>query len=610
MLITRIWAKQPGEYFFLATKSRQKGWEEYAFKRSEFKEVDEFVKENMDKDIYACPHGFSRAERKKEYAVAPRLLWADLDEIDPKRVAIKPSMAWETSPGRFAGLWVTDKPITEDFNRRLTYALGADKGGWDFTQVLRLIAGCINYKYTNMPKVKLLWADGESVTLRELDQMLPADPKIEIKGDASEVYRLYEKSMPPWLRRELIKGKPTIGKRSEMLWKLGNTLLELGVSRDEAFLLIKASPWNKFAGRNNEDEQLTRELDKALSEHVSASKPREDKKEQIFLAKSMEEVEEENIDWLWYPYLARGELSILEGDPGLGKSYVAQMVASGFVDGKRLPSVKRLPVVQGRVAYFDIENSPGTVTKKRLTGNGCVNMKDYYQDDQPFSIDDEEALTNVYKAIERVKPVLVVFDTINTYIGSADTYKASETQQALGHFKEIAKRFSCSVLVLRHLTKSTKERALYRGQGSISFTGLARSVMTVGTSPDDDEVKVIAVTKLNIGKIPQALTYSIRGLPDTAKDKDRSVFEWGDFVDLTSDEILAAPRTENKEEKEEAVEFLKDVLGDGPVHISKVETMAEARSISKAALKKAVRQLHVEAVQNGSGKMWKMNNRE
>src|SRR5690606_13806289 len=120
---------------------------------------------------------------------------------------------------------------------------------------------------------------------------------------------------------------------SEMIWKLQNTLVECGLTREECFILIKASPWNKFAGRRNEDDQLRRELDKIVNKHFEGT-PGETYK---FLAKSMEEVEEENLDWIWYPYLARGELTILEGDPGLGKSYLAQMVAGHLLDGKQLP---------------------------------------------------------------------------------------------------------------------------------------------------------------------------------------------------------------------------------------------------------------------------------
>lgn len=605
MIILRVWRAQPGKFFFLSTKSAEGKWRDHPFKRSEFDKVKTFLHEHSDRDIYWCPHGFSKPERLKKYAVTPSILWADLDEVDPREIKLKPSIAIESSPGRFVGLWVVEGEWSETTNQRLTYYLGADKGGWDLTQVLR-VPGTTNYKYESTPRVRLLWSDGPKYQIKQIEKQLPKEEEVKEVGDAKEVYKRHEKDFPHWLRRELINGKPTQGKRSEMIWKLQNTLIECGISSEEAFVLIKACPWNKFAGRNNEDDQLRRELNKIVSNKIGkrkSSKEEDDKKRKFkFLAIPMDEVEEEQIDWIWYPYLARGELTILEGDPGIGKSYLAQIVSSSIVDGKRLPSVKKLKPTTGKIAYFDYENTPGTVTKKRLEANGCENQADYYQEAEPFTIDNEDAVGQVLEAIERLKPTLVVFDTINGYIGKADSHKAAETQQAFSWFRHIARRFNCAVLVLRHLTKSSKEQALYRGQGSIAFAGLARVVITCGRMPDDRETIAMAVSKINVAKAPRALTFRIIGLPDTLKEQDRSKFEFGDFVDITADQILAAPPADNAHERDEAKEFLKDVLDEGPIELAKVERMAEARGISTRTLRRAAEELEVEKKTAGFGK--------
>lgn len=602
MLIDRLWRQQPGKFFFLCTKNSRGEWKEHAFSRKELDDVDTFIKENKDKDIWFCPHGFSRDRRLKPYAVPGNLLWADLDEADPRKCEVKPTIAIESSPGRYVGLWVIDERMTEEVNRRLTYMLEADHSGWDFTQVLR-VPGTTNYKYTSLPRVKTMWIDGPEWRLKKIVGMLPDDDIEEDGGeesDAAEVFKEYEKRLPAWCRRELIAGKPTAGKRSEMIWKLGQTLIEAGCTRDEVFVLLKASPWNKFSGRRGENDQLRREIDKGINKHLKATKDKRDEGYK-FLAESMDDVEEENIDWIWYPYLARGELTILEGDPDMGKSYLAQVSAGAFCDGTRLPSVKKLAPVKGKVAYFDIENSAGSVTKKRLVENGVKNLSNFFQDEQPFTIDDVDRFEDVLEAIERLRPVLVVFDTINTYIGKADTYKSSESTQAFGMFREIAKRYNCAVLVLRHLTKGSKERAMYRGQGSIAFSGLARVVMTVGQVPDDPDMRAMAVTKLNIGKKPKAITYRITALPDTLKSQDRSKFTWGEFVELTSDDIIGAP-TEKNTDKDEAITFLKKALEDEDIDGGRLEKMAEARSISSRTLHRAADELGVKKRQKGFGK--------
>lgn len=608
MIVTRIWRNQPGKYFCISTKSSTGVWRDNFFSRNELGKVAPFIKDNLDKDIYFCPQGFTRERRIKPFGVAPKVMWGDLDAVDIHKLEIRPTVAIESSPGRYVGLWVMNDEVPETLNRRLSYFLSADTSGWDWTQVLR-VPGTTNYKYDTMPRTRILWSDGPQYTVAQMEKLLPEEEKdVDSQTDAAEVFKKVQGTLPPWLRRELLHGEPREGKRSEMIWKLSNTLIESGVSIEDAFVLLKASPWNKFKGRTSENKQLKREIDKALNRKFRAEKAvageenNESAEKYVWLAQSLADVVEENIDWIWYPYLARGELTILEGDPGLGKSYLAQVVSGHLIDGKVLPSIKKLDPTTGVVVYFDIENSAGSVTIKRIKGHGFKHLERYIQEEAIFSIDDPERMKAVYEALERVKPALIVFDTINTYLGKADAFKGHEAQQAFVKFRAMARRFGCAVLVLRHLTKSTKERALYRGQGSIAFAGIARIVITVGTMPDDPDTRAFAVTKMNIAKKPQAHTFTIEGLPDTAKEKDRSKFEWGEFVDLSSDDILGAPTPGAAEGRDDAINFLKTTLEDGAIEVAKIERMAEARSISLRTLQRAATQLNVVRHATGFGK--------
>lgn len=615
MLITQVWRNQPGDYFCLSTKSRFGKWEDHFFTRAQLSKIRAFINDNLDKDVYWCPHGFSEPRRLKDNAVMPKLLWADLDEADPRTMTPMPSIAIESSPGRFVGLWVMSSVVEEHLNRRLTYHVGADTGGWDVTQVLR-IPGTSNYKYDDAPRVKTLWIDGPTYDIAEIERILPKDRVGDADlGDVMRIYKRYEKHLSFFARKNLLKGKPTPGKRSTMLWRLNKELLESGMTTEEAFVLLVHSPWNKFAGRINGDAQLRRELEKSITQKFE-SVPIENKEEEPpkYLTISLADVEEEQLDWVWYPYLARRELTILEGDPGLGKSYLAQMIGLALVDGKPLPSVKSHRPVKGKVAYFDLENSAGTVTKARLVDNGCKNLRNYYQDERVFRIDDEEAIERVYEGLERVKPDLVVFDTINSYVGKADTNNGRDVQQAMAHFIEIARRFNCATLVLRHLTKSTKEKALYRGQGSIAFSGMARVVITVGQHPEEEELRVMAVTKLNVTKRPKALTFEIKSLPDTLKKQDRSEFVWGDFVDLTSDDITTAvvPSNAGRKRNEDTEEFIREMLEEGPKLKSVIERAAEARGINQRTLMRAAERMNIIREISGFGKTrmstWALHN--
>lgn len=621
-IITDLWKNQPGKFFCISTKTGAGKWRDHFFSPEEFGNIKAFLREHSDDDIYFCPHGFNRRSRSKTEAVIPNMLWADLDFSDPRDKhlfkGLKPTIAIESSPGRYVGIWLLKQPMTESLNRRLTYHLEADHGGWDLTQALRY-PGTRNYKYKSQPRVRVLWNDGPVYSLARIEKWLPEEEETAEGENLSpaEVFEEYQGKMPRWLRRELMAKKLT-GKtdRSQMLWKLENACVELGMSMEEAFAVIKNSIWNKFAGRRGEDEQLKRELSKIVETQFK-EKPtgaekrhrKSDEEESIdekernygFIKfESMDEIQEEKLDFIWKPYLARGEISILEGDPGLGKSYLAQMLAGSVATGRRIPSAQKgTPKVEGPIIYFDMENSAGTVTKPRLMQNGFTDFSGKYNVvQQPFSIDDDEAMDIIYENLERIKPALVVFDTLNTYIGRADTHKASEVAQAFGMFMQIAKDFNCAVLVLRHLTKGSGP-AIYRGQGSVSFGGLARVVMVVGVDPEDSDTRVMAIVKMNFAKPPQAITFRIE-----ERKGGRSEFVWGEACNLSAQEILdasAAARAEGKQGNgiQDAMEFLEATITGVAVDVEKLYRMGEKRSVSKKMIERAASKMNIKKVVKG-----------
>lgn len=617
-----LWKHQPGDYFFLASKSRSGKWIDHPIKRDQWHKADEIIAKHRSGDLYMCPHGFTEPIRRKEYAVDPFLLYADLDEADPRDLAIRPSIAIESSPGRFVGYWHTDNPASEDLNRRLAYSVSADTSGWDRTQVLR-IPGTRNRKYSPAPQVKVLWANGPTYRLEKLNRMLPEVAGTTLHSSeesaALKVYRKYENHIPRWARKELLEGNPRTGKRSEVLWKLQGALIEAGCSSEECFILLWASPWNKFADRRGGEDQLRNELDKNLARRINHESPEDKKKaDNVWnpLPISMDMVERRNIDWLVPGMLARKELTIVEGDPGLGKSYLVQVISGLICDGKPIPVLDHYKPPCGNVAYFDTENTGDTVTKARLEENGVVNLNRYFQGEEAFTIDDEERWQLVVDRLSELKPELVVFDTINTYIGSTDTYRSSETQQAMGFFKYIATSLNCAVILLRHLTKGGGQRAIYRGQGSIAFTGAARIVATVGSVPDDDteNIRVVACTKNNLTKPFRSFTYSIESLPDKPDRKNRSKLIWGEMVDLSSDAILTNPSQMNghsngsdkgpkvKSEIDLAKEVMETILKDhSSISINKILKQAEGRSIGRNAVHKAAEILELRRVQVTKG---------
>lgn len=637
--IRRVWLKSPGDYFCISTKEVKKRngknkWKDTFFKRREITKAISFAKKHMKThDVYMTTHGFSKPQRLKEHSIDPNFFYADLDEADPRTLDIKPTYAYESSPGRYVGYWLTDKPVNEEMNKRLSYHIGADASGWDRTQVLR-IPGTINHKYKAKPRVNILWDDGPQYQISKLDKLLPPltnDKGKEVGGEATEIYSDYEKSMPQWLRRELTNPQVERGKRSEVLWKMINKLMEIGMSKDEIFTLLWDNAWNKHAERRGGERQLENEIDKALGNHVGGSKklskksklrvkkkPRnamsdehrgsdddEDPTKKRFTFTTMEHVKQEDIPWIIERMMAPRQTTMWEGDPGVGKSYFLMWICIALCNGDPLPwedpkKHKRKPM---RVLYCDMENSAGAVTKNRLIDNGLKRLDNYVQLEQPFSVSDPDSIDALAEQVLEVfKPDVVIIDPINMYVGSADTYKASETQQALQVFKDLAEEFNFSLNLVRHLNKSHGGKALYAGGGSIAFAGVARIIATIGWHPEEPDMRVVACTKNNLTQPFGSMGYIIQGLPDTIKRKNRSKLEYAGHVDFTSDDILGTTNQKDESSKNIASDLIREMMGDEKeVNYHAVLQAADTRSISETTLKKAAAELGLTKVTKGRG---------
>lgn len=599
------WRGLPGKYFFLCTK-RGTDWKDHMFERSELNEVHLFIFKNTDKDVYFCPHGFSQPRRLAKYAVPPRALWADLDEADPREILVEPTVAIQSSPGRYVGLWTLDETMTPELNRALTYKLGADKGGWDFSQVLR-VPGTFNHKYNNDPKVKLLWDDGPTWTVRKIEKLIG---KVEIKtktyGDAAEVFKKYESKLPASIRRKLIgEDKPMGGvDRSKVGYGLQRKLIEVGMSVEEATAIFSGCPWNKHAEKARGDEQLEREFTKILDEKLGGGEVEViDRHEEVFddlmlWGQSLENVQEEKVDWVWPDILARGEITLLDGDPGIGKSYWTHLFCVQLCNGGKLPLLTggEFEIPQGRVYYCDLENAASYVTKPRLRRAGLKNFSNFIQNQFPFSVDNDEDLDRLYDELDKWKPEVLVMDTMNTYMGRADAHKGHEIVQSLNKIKLIAREFDVSVLMLRHLKKGKREDAMQAGQGSMSIVGVSRVQLVMGRYPDEEDMTTVMMTKTGLGPFRKgALTYqwSDKGL---------------DFCDVEDDINVEDTINKGKEKfpdkgevGEKAENLIRQMLDGGPQDFKDISLEAEKRGISNMTLNRASNRLEVIKKLHGKG---------
>jgi len=234
-----------------------------------------WVNEHIDhNNLYFCSQLLSKPKRLGANVKLCPNLWADLDEVDPSTIEPKPSAVLQSSPGRWQGFWILDEPAeptsAESANRRLTYELGADKSGWDLSQLLR-IPLTYNFKH-GQHIVQLSSLRNKSFALQEF-AALPepqegADlaepiPEAEIKAlpDAEEIYVRYRFRLPPGFRPMFENAN--VQDRSSILWALEAMCLEAGMSLAETYKVVDSSAVNKYREDARDPKDLWKEVCKA-----------------------------------------------------------------------------------------------------------------------------------------------------------------------------------------------------------------------------------------------------------------------------------------------------------------------------------------------------------
>lgn len=591
---------QPNSFFCISTKkvdSDRPAWRDHFLQWPvSVQKVKALLRRFPDTKyhVYFCPNPFREPIRRREFVLGSSLLWADLDESHPQQCDPIPQIAWESSPGRFAALWILNKFHTaleiEPVNRGLTYHAKADKAGWDLTQVLR-IPGLRNCKYPEKPRAQLLWMHNNEYTLSKI-------PLGVEERDPIQVLRNHRKKMRSSTYRLLTQRHATVGKRSEVIWRLENELTEQGLDRNEVFSLIKGSVWNKFRGRRDEDRQLRRELDKvsARKEPPAVVRAAEDDFQKERKKKAPQEmkegllrldtVEPESVRWLWYPYLPRGKLVIVEGDPGLGKSWLTAALSHHIASRKRFPKAKKL--VGGSVLMMSAEDGIADTIRPRFDNLGA-DVSKVWLPSEYFTLD-EAGLDILEEYLEEVKPTLTIIDPLVAYMGSGvDLHKANETREVMAALASLAEEYSTTILCVRHLRKGTADKSIYRGMGSIDLTAAARSVLLVGKDPNDEDARAIVHIKSNLGPLGPTLRYELR------PSKTRS-FRWAGTTDLTADQMLKNTKEAGRSERTLAREFLKKTVNRSPKPMEDIVREAEARGISENTLIKLRREEEINVI--------------
>lgn len=316
---------------------------------------------------------------------------------------------------------------------------------------------------------------------------------------------------------------------------------------------------------------------------------------------NMEQVEIEKIDWLLYPFIPFGKVTIVQGDPGEGKTTMVLQIIAKLTKGEAvLPSGSDEPALEEKtmdlepvnVIYQTAEDGLGDTIKPRLLSAGadCSRVMVIDDNDQALTMMD----ARLEEAIIKTNARLVVLDPIQGFLGTAvDMHRANEIRPLMKRVAVLAEKYHCAIILIGHMNKNSNGKSSYRGLRSIDFQAAARSVLIVGRIKDEPEIRVVCHVKSSLAPEGKSITFRL--------DKDTG-FEWIGEYDISADDLLSG---DNRGQKIHAAkEFLKEILASGSVAQTKVAEEAESRRIKKKTLWNAKKELEIDSVKIGNQWFW------
>ncbi len=339
--------------------------------------------------------------------------------------------------------------------------------------------------------------------------------------------------------------------------------------------------------------------------------------ESLLRSVRVSDVKPKPINWLWQNRIALGKLTLLSGDPGLGKSLVTTAIATAVSLGARWP-VGDDNAPKGSVVMLSAEDAVDDTIRPRLDAAGadCTRIhvlqasRDIKNDgeisERPFSLtDDIDRLAALASELNDCK--LIVIDPVSAYLGRVDSHKNSEVRAALSPLSDMAEKLNVAVIAVTHLNKGGGS-AMYRSIGSIAFTAAARSAWVVTKDRDDPDRRLVLQVKNNLARDREGMAYRI----ETAENGAPVVMWESDPVNVDIEEALSTASYEFRSERDDAIDWLKTELKGTEINSKELQKRARDAGHSWATVRRAQKELGIKPKKRGidNAWVWKMPTRE
>lgn len=317
------------------------------------------------------------------------------------------------------------------------------------------------------------------------------------------------------------------------------------------------------------------------------------------------------IDWLWADRIALGKLTVLAGNPGLGKSQITAYMAATVTNQLKWPNSNE-SAPHGHVIFLSAEDDPADTIKPRLKAVGadmrlCHILKAVKEttdkEDITRSFDLSKDIQNLGREVERLKNVkLIVIDPISAYLGDSDGNSNSAIRGLLTPLADLAMNYNLAIVLVTHLNKSKDQDIMGRVIGSIGLIAAARSGYAIIKDEQDPELRYFIPIKNNIGNDKDGFSFKIDSvlLPEFIRT---SKITWQpDSVDVQN--LLYPEKEQNNSSGNGAKEFLEEILKYGSLSAPEVFSEGDKAGYSKSSLNRAAVKLNVKKRKGSMEKGW------